>query len=91
MIGTMYPNNIVARHMIVSDCMYGLVLRQNDYHATTCVQNSDMFWKPTVAIQGDVADAIQRISKDLRRSLKVDPDWIKTLHDRDVEKEKQNK
>lgn len=52
-------------------------------------QNSDMFWKPTIAVEGDVASFIVQISQGLK-GYKCDPDWIQALKDKDQTKEKAN-
>nr|XP_022322803.1 acetolactate synthase-like protein [Crassostrea virginica] len=53
-------------------------------------KNSDMFWKPTIAVEGDVASFIVQISQGLQ-GYKCDPDWIRKLKDKDEEKEKANR
>ncbi|KAJ8298961.1 hypothetical protein KUTeg_023021 [Tegillarca granosa] len=53
-------------------------------------KNSDMFWKPTIAIEGDVASFIQEISKGLK-GYKCDSDWIQKLKSKDIEKERVNR
>ena len=50
-----------------------------------------MFWKPTVAVQADVADCLVRMSRGLKGGFKVDEEWLKTLQGRDAEKESANK
>ncbi|GAB1610559.1 acetolactate synthase-like protein [Argonauta hians] len=52
-------------------------------------KNSDMFWKPTVAIEGDAATFVTRLATSLQ-GFKCDPDWISTLRQRDDLKEKAN-
>lgn len=52
-------------------------------------KNSDMFWKPTIAVEGDVASFIVQISQGLK-GYKCDPDWIQALKDKDQTKEKAN-
>ena len=54
-------------------------------------QNADMFWKPALAIQGDVADCLVRMRKGLKGGLNLDPEWLKSLQARDAEKEEANK
>lgn len=54
------------------------------------LQNSDMFWKPTLAIQGDAATLISQLSENLR-GYKCDPEWLATLQQRDIDKENANK
>ena len=49
-----------------------------------------MFWKPTIAVEGDVASFIVQISQGLH-GYKCDPDWIQKLKDKDEEKEKANR
>ncbi|XP_071099924.1 2-hydroxyacyl-CoA lyase 2-like [Haliotis cracherodii] len=53
-------------------------------------KNSDMFWKPTLAVQGDVGSFMVEVARGMR-GYKCDPDWVKTLRDRDEEKEVANK
>ena len=50
-----------------------------------------MFWKPALAIQGDVADCLVRMRKGLKGGLNLDPEWLKSLQARDAEKEEANK
>ena len=50
------------------------------------MQNSDIFWKPALAVQGDAASFMVELQKSLR-GFKCDADWIKTLTARDEEKE----
>ncbi|XP_052828506.1 2-hydroxyacyl-CoA lyase 2 isoform X2 [Octopus bimaculoides] len=52
-------------------------------------KNSDMFWKPTVAIQGDAATFVTQLSSTLQ-GYKCDPEWLSTLRERDNLKEKAN-
>lgn len=49
-------------------------------------KNSDMFWKPAVAVQADVASFLVELSESAD-GLKWDPDWVATLQKRDHEKE----
>lgn len=49
-----------------------------------------MFWKPTLAIQGDAATLISQLSENLR-GYKCDPEWMATLQQRDIDKENANK
>lgn len=48
-----------------------------------------MFWKPTIAVEGDVASFIVQISQGLK-GYKCDPDWTQALKDKDQTKEKAN-
>lgn len=48
-----------------------------------------MFWKPTIAVEGDVASFIVQVSQGLK-DYKCDPDWIQALKDKDQTKEKAN-
>ena len=41
-----------------------------------------MFWKPTLAIQGDVGTFIMDLVDGLH-GYKCDPEWLKLLMDRD--------
>ncbi|XP_020605840.1 acetolactate synthase-like protein [Orbicella faveolata] len=52
-------------------------------------KNSDMFWKPTVAIQGDPASFLTSLSKGLK-GYNCPGDWVDALKERDIEKEKAN-
>jgi len=55
-------------------------------------KNSDMFWKPTLAVQSDVGQFFLELTEKLEKSnsFKVDPEWIKHLRARDNEKENKN-
>ncbi|XP_074618762.1 2-hydroxyacyl-CoA lyase 2-like [Acropora palmata] len=52
-------------------------------------KNSDMFWKPTVAIQGDPATFLLSLSQSLK-GYNCPVDWVDMLKERDLEKEKAN-
>ncbi|KAJ7372428.1 hypothetical protein OS493_018931 [Desmophyllum pertusum] len=52
-------------------------------------KNSDMFWKPTVAIQGDPATLMISLCEGLK-GYNCPGDWVDTLKERDIEKEKAN-
>lgn len=52
-------------------------------------KNSDAFWKPTVAIQGDPATLMKLLSKSLK-GYNCPVDWVDMLKERDIEKEKTN-
>ncbi|XP_076309908.1 2-hydroxyacyl-CoA lyase 2-like isoform X2 [Tachypleus tridentatus] len=54
------------------------------------LKNSDIFWKPTVAVQGDVGSFLVKVSNNLK-GYKCDEDWIIQLKERDEEKEKHNR
>ncbi|KAK6191683.1 hypothetical protein SNE40_003306 [Patella caerulea] len=54
-------------------------------------KNSDMFWKPTVGVQGDVASFVVELQAELGDNYKCDQDWVKQLTARDDEKEKANR
>lgn len=54
------------------------------------LKNSDMFWKPTVAIQGDAGSFLQRLSKGLK-GYKCPEDWPQSLKQGDITKEKTNR
>lgn len=46
-----------------------------------------MFWKPTVALEADVATFLVELSEAADGIVQWDPDWIPTLRKRDQEKE----
>ncbi|CAL1548616.1 unnamed protein product [Lymnaea stagnalis] len=52
-------------------------------------KNSDMFWKPTLAVQADVASFLVSVVSGLK-GYKCDSEWVKTLQKRDQEKESAN-
>jgi len=52
-------------------------------------KNSDMFWKPTLAIQADVSSTLQSIQKSLP-GYQCDASWLQKLKERDNEKESVN-
>ena len=49
-----------------------------------------MFWKPTIAIEGDVASFVTEVANGLK-GYKCDPEWVQKLKDKDTEKEEANK
>uniref|UniRef100_A0A671R3T2 2-hydroxyacyl-CoA lyase 2 n=1 Tax=Sinocyclocheilus anshuiensis TaxID=1608454 RepID=A0A671R3T2_9TELE len=51
------------------------------------LKNSDMFWKPTVAIQGDAGSFLLRLSKALK-GHKCPEEWPRSLKEGDAIKEK---
>uniref|UniRef100_A0AAY4CYJ2 2-hydroxyacyl-CoA lyase 2 n=1 Tax=Denticeps clupeoides TaxID=299321 RepID=A0AAY4CYJ2_9TELE len=51
------------------------------------LKNSDMFWKPTVAIQGDAGSFLLRLSKGLK-GYRCPEDWPQSLKQGDITKEK---
>ncbi|XP_021926638.1 acetolactate synthase-like protein [Zootermopsis nevadensis] len=52
-------------------------------------RNSDMFWKPSLAVCGDVGSFLQELSMFLV-DYKCSPDWLQQLQERDAAREKQN-
>ncbi|XP_017476855.1 PREDICTED: acetolactate synthase-like protein [Rhagoletis zephyria] len=50
-------------------------------------KNAGVFWQPSVAVQGDPAKFFVEVANKLKGTFKVDADWVKTLRDRDTEKE----
>ena len=54
------------------------------------LQNSDMFWKPTEALQADAGHFLVQLAQTLS-GYKCDSDWPQMLKDRDIEKEKANR
>ncbi|GAB6027324.1 hypothetical protein CHUAL_001606 [Chamberlinius hualienensis] len=75
---------------------YGRVLSKKskivavNRNKTQLYKNSDMFWKPSLAIQSDAASFIIEVAQNLN-NLKVSSKWIETLTKREVEKEDENK
>ncbi|XP_076813682.1 2-hydroxyacyl-CoA lyase 2-like [Clavelina lepadiformis] len=53
-------------------------------------KNSDMFWRPTVAIQADVASLIVELANQLGQNYSCDAAWLNQLKQGDIAKEKQN-
>lgn len=49
-----------------------------------------MFWKPTIAIEGDVASFITELADGLK-GFKCDQEWIQKLKDKDNDKENVNR
>lgn len=54
------------------------------------LKNSDMFWKPTIAIEGDVASFITEVANGLK-GYKCDSEWVQKLKDKDNDKESANR
>jgi acetolactate synthase-like protein len=52
-------------------------------------RNSNMFWKPTLAVCADVGSFLQELSLCLV-DYKCSPDWLQQLRDRDIAKEELN-
>lgn len=57
---------------------------------TQLFKNSDLFWKPTEAVIGDVGSFLTQLSTALN-GYTCDPEWIKLLRDREIAKETANK
>lgn len=59
---------------------------------TQLYKNSDMFWKPTLAVQSDVGQFFLELTEHLEKGngFKVDQEWIKHLRARDQAKEAKN-
>ena len=53
-------------------------------------QNSDMFWKPTVAVQADAADFMVRLQSKVGK-LHYSDGWLAKLKERDTQKEEANR
>jgi acetolactate synthase-like protein len=49
-----------------------------------------MFWKPTVAIQGDVGSFMVKLAEGMK-GYKCDEEWLNMLRSKDTEKEKANR
>ena len=54
------------------------------------LKNSDMFWRPTLAVQADAASTLISVRQRLDENFSVDAEWIASLKARDAEKEKDN-
>uniref|UniRef100_A0A7N6BYX8 2-hydroxyacyl-CoA lyase 2 n=1 Tax=Anabas testudineus TaxID=64144 RepID=A0A7N6BYX8_ANATE len=57
---------------------------------TQLLKNSDMFWKPTIAIQGDAGSFLLRLSKGLK-GHRCPEEWPQSLKAGDVTKENANR
>ncbi|XP_055369786.1 2-hydroxyacyl-CoA lyase 2 [Betta splendens] len=57
---------------------------------TQLLKNSDMFWKPTIAIQGDAGTFFLRLSKGLK-GHRCPEEWPQSLKAADVTKERANR
>ncbi|XP_076030219.1 2-hydroxyacyl-CoA lyase 2-like [Oratosquilla oratoria] len=53
-------------------------------------KNSDMFWKPTIAVEGDAGTFMRDLSANLT-GYSCQEDWISSLKERDIAKEETNK
>ena len=49
-----------------------------------------MFWKPTVAIQGDVGSFMIKLAEGMK-GYKCDQEWLDMLRGKDADKEKANR
>ncbi|KAK3102444.1 hypothetical protein FSP39_011418 [Pinctada imbricata] len=54
------------------------------------LKNSDMFWKPTIAVESDVASFMVSVANGLK-GYKCDAEWVQKLKQKDDEKEKANR
>ncbi|CAF3014785.1 unnamed protein product [Rotaria socialis] len=77
---------------------YGKVLSRKskiiivNRNSSTLYQNSDVFWKPTLAVKGDPADFTVRLHKFLSaQNYKCSDSWVETLRDKDNIKEEINR
>lgn len=54
-------------------------------------KNSDMFWKPSLAVQADIGSFITELANTLQQGTPYvcDKEWIQTLQQRDTAKEQQ--
>ncbi|XP_034023883.1 2-hydroxyacyl-CoA lyase 2 isoform X2 [Thalassophryne amazonica] len=57
---------------------------------TQLLKNSDMFWKPTVAVQGDAGSFLVRLSKGLK-GHRCQEEWLQSLKAGDISKENANR
>ncbi|XP_058958261.2 2-hydroxyacyl-CoA lyase 2-like [Pocillopora verrucosa] len=75
--------------------LYGRVLNRKskiiavNRNKSQLFKNSDMFWKPSVAVQGDPATLMIELSKGLKGYI-CPTDWLEKLKERDIDKEKAN-
>ena len=53
-------------------------------------QNSDVYWKPTVPVQADVATFMVKLADALKGNVNVDKDWLSELTQREEAKQKSN-
>lgn len=53
------------------------------------MKNSDMFWRPALAVQADVGCFLRELAAELA-GHQCDPDWLQKLRDRDDAKEAKN-
>ncbi|XP_067909907.1 2-hydroxyacyl-CoA lyase 2 [Heterodontus francisci] len=53
------------------------------------LKNSDMFWKPTVAVRGDAGSFLVQLAEGLK-GYQAPSDWTQCLKEGDVKKEKAN-
>jgi acetolactate synthase-like protein len=66
-----------------------IIVNRNSF---SLYQNSDVFWKPTLAVKGDPGDFIVRLHKVLaERNYKCPNSWIESLRDKDNIKEEANR
>ncbi len=70
-------------------CIWKTIFQTLKISTLFFLQNSDMFWKPTVAVQADVATFVTQLHAALR-GFKCDPEWPQSLKQRDIEKESGN-
>ncbi|XP_029436132.1 acetolactate synthase-like protein isoform X2 [Rhinatrema bivittatum] len=54
------------------------------------LKNSDMFWKPTIAIQGDAGSFLLKLSEGLK-GYSCPQSWIQGLKEGDIKKEEANR
>lgn len=52
-------------------------------------KNTDIYWKPTLALQSDPATFIVKLAESLK-GFKGNADWINTLREKDNAKEELN-
>ena len=53
------------------------------------MQNSDIYWKPTLAIHADPADLVVRLAEGIK-GFKGSDEWIQSLREKDDAKEQVN-
>ena len=55
-----------------------------------CEKNSDIYWKPTLAVQADPADFVLKLAGSIK-GFKGSDEWLQSLREKDNAKEDANK
>ena len=89
----MYVEKKILTHRLILHVGVGkkrdLVFRLTLYYLHS-QQNTDVFWKPTLALNSDPGSFIVALQSGLS-GYHCDPEWGKLLKERDAEKEEANK